>query len=61
MRVDQAERRTRKSIRPRAALAKDWLDVAMVRALWSSFERAEPPPAVWGRIQEGVRRSRQRA
>ena len=47
--------------RARRAPAKDSLDVLMHKALCSSFGSAVPSPAVWGRIQRDVLRSRRNA
>ena len=61
MGVERAGKRIPSSVQARRAPAKDSLDVLMHKALRSSFGSAVPPPAVWGRIQRDVLRSRRNA
>jgi len=61
MGVERAGGRNLGGTRARGVPAKDSLDVLMVKALRSSFGSAVPPPAVWGRIQRDVLRSRRNA
>ena len=61
MGVERAGRRIPAGTRARKVPAKDSLDVLMHKALRSSFGSAVPPPAVWGRIQRDVLRSRRHA
>ena len=61
MGVERAGGRDLGGTRARKVPAKDSLDVLMHKALRSSFGGAVPPPAVWGRIQRDVLRSRRNA